>query len=70
MIIVGPQLSSGIGQHASKYTNVFENASYHIIGSELPESEHGLLFLLPIESQIEYIKYLHNSLFHLVQFSH
>ena len=60
MIIIGPHLGSGIGQHASKYTKVFEvsdNASYHLIGSELPESEHGLLFLLPIKNQIEFIKY-------------
>jgi len=58
MIIVGPQLGSGIGQHASKYTKVFDNASYHTIGSELPESEYGLLFLLPVKDHIEYIKYL------------
>jgi glycosyltransferase involved in cell wall biosynthesis len=60
MIIIGPHLGSGIGQHASKYIKVFEvsdNASYHLIGSELPESEHGLLFLLPIKNQIEFIKY-------------
>jgi glycosyltransferase involved in cell wall biosynthesis len=58
MIIIGPQLGSGIGQHAFKYTKIFDNASYHIIGSELPESEHGLLFLLPIKPHIEYIKYV------------
>jgi|TARA_R110000823_G_scaffold236408_1_gene362127 glycosyltransferase involved in cell wall biosynthesis len=58
MIIVGPQLGSGIGQHASKYTKVFDNASYHTIGSELPESEYGLLFLLPVKDHIEYIKYV------------
>jgi|TARA_R110000823_G_C15894033_1_gene496267 glycosyltransferase involved in cell wall biosynthesis len=57
MIIVGPQLNSGIGQHAFKYTKVFENASYHVIGSELPESEHGLMFLLPVKSHVDYIKY-------------
>jgi glycosyltransferase involved in cell wall biosynthesis len=57
MIIIGPHIGSGIGQHAFKYTKVFDNSSYHIIGSELPESEHGLLFLLPVKSQIEYLKY-------------
>ena len=58
MIIIGPQLGSGIGQHAFKYTKIFDNASYHIIGSELPESDHGLLFLLPVKPHIEYLKYV------------
>jgi len=58
MIIIGAHLGSGIGQHASKYTKVFDNASYHQIGSELPESEHGLLFLLPIKPHVDYIKYV------------
>ena len=57
MIIIGSHLGSGIGQHASKYTKVFDNASYHQIGSDLPESEHGLLFLLPIKPHVDYIKY-------------
>jgi glycosyltransferase involved in cell wall biosynthesis len=57
MIIIGPQLGSGIGQHAFKYTKVFDNASYHMIGSELPESNHGLMFLLPLKPHVEYVKY-------------
>lgn len=57
MIIIGPHLGSGIGQHAFKYTKVFEDAAYHMIGSELPESEHGLLFLLPIKNHVDYVKY-------------
>jgi glycosyltransferase involved in cell wall biosynthesis len=57
MIIIGPQLLSGIGQHAYKYTKVFENASYHFIGSELPETNHGLIFLIPVKPHIEYLKY-------------
>jgi glycosyltransferase involved in cell wall biosynthesis len=58
MIIIGAPLNSGIGQHAFKYTQVFENASYHFIGSQLPEAEHGLLFLLPVKPHIDYIKYV------------
>ena len=58
MIIVGPTLLSGIGQHAKKYTQLFDDAKYYIIGSELPESEHGLAFLIPTKHDIEYIKYL------------
>ena len=57
MIIIGPQLGSGIGQHAFKYTKVFDNASYHMIGSEIPESNHGLMFLLPLKPHVEYVKY-------------
>lgn len=57
MIIIGPPLGSGIGQHAFKYTKVFDDASYHYIGLELPKSEYGLLFLLPIKSHIEYANY-------------
>jgi glycosyltransferase involved in cell wall biosynthesis len=58
MIIIGPQLGSGIGQHAFKYTKVFDNASYHMIGSEIPESNHGLMFLLPLKPHVEYVKYV------------
>jgi len=57
MIIIGPQLNSGIGQHAYKYVKVFEKSSYHLIGSELPESDNGLIFLLPIKPHVDYIKY-------------
>jgi glycosyltransferase involved in cell wall biosynthesis len=57
MIIIGPHLGSGIGQHAFKYTKVFEDATYHMIGGELPESKHGLMFLLPIKNHVEYVKY-------------
>ena len=57
MIIIGPQLNSGIGQHAYKYTKVFDDASYHLIGTKIPEDEHGLLFLIPLKPHIDYIKY-------------
>ena len=57
MIIIGGHLNSGIGQHAYKYTKVFDNATYHLIGTEIPESEHGLLFLLPVKPHLDYIKY-------------
>ena len=57
MIVIGPHLLTGIGQHAKKYTNVFETASYHEIGSELPVSEHGLIFTIPVRYHIDYIRY-------------
>ena len=57
MIIVGPHLNSGIGQHAFKYTKLFDSASYYFIGCEIPESDDGLIFLLPLKPHIEYLKY-------------
>jgi glycosyltransferase involved in cell wall biosynthesis len=58
MIIIGPKLLTGIGQHAQKYTKLFlPGSSYHEFGSELPESEHGLVFTIPIKQHIEYITY-------------
>ena len=58
MIIIGPQLISGIGQHAQKYTKVFDDASYHFVGGEVPESDYGLIFLLPIKPHLDYVKYV------------
>ena len=50
MIVIGPALNTGIGHHAQKYTRLFQpDSTYHIFGSELPESEHGLVFTLPIK---------------------
>jgi len=57
MIIIGPTLKSGIGQHAHKYATLFPEYGYHLIGSELPETDHGLIFTIPVRGQIEYIKY-------------
>ena len=44
MIVIGGPLNSGIGQHAYKYTKIFDKSTYHQIGTKIPESEHGLLF--------------------------
>ena len=58
MIIIGPTLKSGIGQHAKKYVSLFlPNGKYYEFGQELPESEHGLIFVIPIEKHMEYVKY-------------
>lgn len=58
MIIIGPHLRTGIGQHAKKYTRLFlPNSVYHEIGQPIPETEHGLIFVIPVPNQIEYIKY-------------
>jgi len=58
MIIIGPSLITGIGHHAHKYTGLFSpNSEYVTIGKELRNSDHGLIFLLPIKEHLEYVKY-------------
>lgn len=58
MIIIGPNLITGIGQHAQKYVNVFRpDGGYYLIGKELPETEHGLIFIIPTKDHLEYVKY-------------
>jgi glycosyltransferase involved in cell wall biosynthesis len=58
MIIIGPHLRTGIGQHAKKYIKLFApNGKYYEFGQELPESEHGLIFVIPIEKHMEYVEY-------------
>jgi glycosyltransferase involved in cell wall biosynthesis len=59
MIVIGPGLLSGIGNHAKKYTKLFlPNSKYFEFGSRLPGSEHGLIFMLPIREHLEYLKYV------------
>ena len=59
MIVIGPELNTGIGHHAQKYTKLFQpDSRYYVFGSELPESEHGLVFTLPIRAHLECIKYV------------
>ena len=58
MIIIGPGLNSGIGHHAKKYTNVFPSSEYYIFGNQLPEVDHALIFMLPIQPHLEYLKYV------------
>tara|TARA_B110000503_G_scaffold76759_1_gene118395 strand:- start:1095 stop:2054 length:960 start_codon:yes stop_codon:yes gene_type:complete len=58
MIIIGPHLKTGIGQHAKKYVRLFlPDGVYYEFGQQLPESEHGLIFVIPTQNQIEFIKY-------------
>ena len=58
MIIIGPHLRTGIGQHAKKYVNLFlPSGKYYEFGQEVPESDHGLIFVIPVANQMEYVKY-------------
>ncbi|QIG59562.1 putative glycosyl transferase [Dishui Lake phycodnavirus 2] len=58
MIFIGPTLLSGIGQHASKYTRLFPESKYYNYADEIPETEHGLLFVIPIPQTLERIPYI------------
>ena len=59
MIIIGPHLNTGIGNQAIKYTQLFQpDSTYHVFGSKIPEHEHGLIYMLPIGSHLEYLKYV------------
>lgn len=57
MIIIGPNTLSGIGQQCLKYIKLFKGARYYQLGSEYPKSEHGLIFVLPIQGHTSYIEY-------------
>jgi|TARA_B110000902_G_scaffold264932_1_gene347744 glycosyltransferase involved in cell wall biosynthesis len=59
MIVVGPTLLSGIGQHAQKYAQMFTpKVEYYQLGTSLPEDDHALIFLLPIQQHMKYIEYV------------
>ena len=59
MIVIGPSLLSGIGNMGKKYTSLFlPDSKYYVFGDKLPESEHGLIYMLPIDEHLEYLKYV------------
>jgi|TARA_B100002019_G_scaffold30642_2_gene24612 glycosyltransferase involved in cell wall biosynthesis len=59
MIVIGPHLLTGIGQHAIKYTKMFSpHAEYYQLGTTLPETKHALIFMLPIEQHVKYLSYV------------
>ena len=54
MIVIGPSLLTGIGNHAKKYRNLFlPDSNYFEIGSQLPETKHALIFMLPIQEHLD-----------------
>jgi len=65
MIIIGPTKLAGIGQHASKYAEMFPDGSYHVFGQEIPEAEYGLLFAIPVSPVLEQIPYFKSRVKHL-----
>lgn len=66
MIVYGPTLLSGIGQHANKYTKLFDGWKYVEYDKEIPECERAFVFALPVDYWLDKIvelkkkvKYLH-----------
>jgi hypothetical protein len=57
MIFIGPTLLAGIGQHASKYCRLFPESKYYTTSDDIPESEHGLLFTIPVPQTLDRIPY-------------
>lgn len=55
MLLIGPNLLSGIGQHLLKYSSLFPNSRYIQIGQIIPEDEVALIFALPIQSWLDEI---------------
>lgn len=59
MIVIGPHLLTGIGQHATKYTKLFSpHAEYFQLGSTLPETKNALIFMLPLPQHLKYLEYV------------
>ena len=59
MIVIGPGLLSGIGNMGKKYTSLFlPDSKYYVFGDKIPESDHGLIYMLPIDEHLEYLKYV------------
>jgi glycosyltransferase involved in cell wall biosynthesis len=66
MLVIGPTLLSGIGQHAKKYTDLFPDWKYVQIQEEIPPCERAFIFALPTDFWLNRIpdlkhkiKYLH-----------
>ena len=46
MLVIGPTLLSGIGQHAKKYTELFPEWKYIQVSEHIPECERAFIFCL------------------------
>jgi len=60
MIIIGPHLLTGMSHHALKYVDLFPGTKYCEIEKDIPESEHGLVFMLPIKPHLNRLPYIHS----------
>lgn len=55
MIFVGYSLSSGLGQHCKKLSQLFPGAEYYQFGQDIPETDHAFLFAIPVEQTLQCI---------------
>ena len=65
MLVIGPSLLSGIGQHAKKYTELFPDWEYTEIQNDIPVCERAFIFALPIEYWFQKIPELKKKVKHL-----
>ena len=57
MLVIGPTLLSGIGQHAKKYADIL-HAEYLQFNQDIPECDEAFIFALPTDYDIDIIKTL------------
>ena len=65
MLVIGPTLLSGIGQHAKKYTELFPDWKYVQITENIPTCERAFIFALPIDFWFKKIPELKQKIKHL-----
>jgi len=65
MLVIGPSLLSGIGQHAKKYTELFPDWEYTEIQNDIPACERAFIFALPINYWFQKIPELKKKVKHL-----
>jgi glycosyltransferase involved in cell wall biosynthesis len=65
MIVIGPTLASGIGQHAKKYTELFPDWRYVEIHQEIPNCDRAFIFALPVDFWLKKITELKHKIKHL-----
>lgn len=65
MLVIGPTLLSGIGQHAKKYTELFPDWKYVQIQEEIPACERAFIFALPTDFWLNKIPELKRKVKHL-----
>jgi glycosyltransferase involved in cell wall biosynthesis len=65
MLVIGPTLLSGIGQHAKKYTELFPDWKYVQIQEDIPACERAFIFALPTDFWLNKISELKRKIKHL-----
>ena len=65
MLVIGPTLLSGIGQHAKKYTELFPDWKYVQIQEEITPCERAFIFALPTDFWLNKIPDLKRKVKHL-----